>query len=126
MAKITKPDTDDQSNADLPEKPSTTPAPPMIDKPATPEPVVEEEKPILPPPLSPPPKASPTGVMKALVRLAELEASMEYAYAKHMLLVKRRAELRAQHKVLEMLPVGIEAIQEDLEMPRPADGLYDD
>jgi hypothetical protein len=52
--------------------------------------------------------------MKALVRLADLEASMEYAFAKHMLLVKRGKELRAQQKVLETLPVGLEAIEEDL------------
>jgi hypothetical protein len=74
-----------------------------------------EQTPPGPRPLSPPPEGSPSGVMKALTRLAELEASMEYAFAKHMLLVKRRKELQAQYKVLEKLPVGIEAIQDDLE-----------
>lgn len=74
-----------------------------------------EEAPPAPRPLSPPPVGSPSRVMKALTRLAELEASMEYAFAKHMLLVKRRTELQAQYKVLENLPVGMEAIQEDLE-----------
>jgi hypothetical protein len=53
--------------------------------------------------------------MTAMIRLAELEAQMEYAYAKHMLLVKKRAELQLQHKLLKDLPVGIEAIQEDLD-----------
>ncbi|KAG7355719.1 hypothetical protein IV203_000405 [Nitzschia inconspicua] len=79
-----------------------------------------EEAPAAPRPISPPPDGSPSGVMKALTRLAELEASMEYAFAKHMLLVKRRKELQAEYKVLEKLPVGIEAIQEDLEkLPSP-------
>ena len=63
---------------------------------------------------TPPPKGNPTGVMLALARLLELEASMEYAYTKHMLLVKRQEELEEQHKVLETLPVGIDAIKEDL------------
>ena len=56
--------------------------------------------------------------MLALARLIELEASMEFAYAKHMLLVKRRKELVVQYKVLADLPVGIEAIKEDLDKPR--------
>jgi hypothetical protein len=75
----------------------------------------EEQVAAGPRPISPPLEGSPSGVMKALVRLAELEASMEYAFAKHMLLVRRRKELQAQYKVLEALPVGIEALQEDLE-----------
>jgi len=66
-----------------------------------------------PPPL--PPKGKPTGAMLALARLMELEASMEYAYTKHMLLMKRQKELAEQYKVLETLPVGIDAIKEDLE-----------
>jgi hypothetical protein len=55
-------------------------------------------------------------------RLAELEASMEYAFAKHMLLVRRRKELQAQFKVLSTLPVGIEALQEDLDKLATASG----
>ena len=66
-----------------------------------------------PPPL--PPKGKPTGAMLALARLLELEASMEYAYTKHMLLMKRQKELAEQYKVLETLPVGIDAIKDDLE-----------
>jgi hypothetical protein len=74
-----------------------------------------DDVPAGPRPLTPPPVGTPSGVMKAVTRLAELEASMEYTFAKHMLLVKKRKQLQAQHKVLEKLPVGIEAIQEDLE-----------
>ena len=57
--------------------------------------------------------------MLALTRLFELEASMEYAYAKHMQLIKRQQELEEQYKVLETLPVGIESIIEDLETSPP-------
>ena len=88
--------------------------------PATkPEPVkpvrVEPEEEKVPRPISPPPPGKPSGVVLALARLADLEAQMEYAYAKHMQLVKRQKELRSQAKVLETLPVGIEAFKEELE-----------
>jgi len=75
--------------------------------------------------VAPPSKGKPTGIMLALARLIELESSMEYAYTKHMLLVNRRMELQHQQKVLENLPVGLEAIEMDLEKPRPAGDLYD-
>ena len=75
----------------------------------------EEKKSVVPWAPSPPPKVEPCGVMTAMIRLADLEAQMEYAYAKHMLLVKKRRELRQQHKKLKGLPVGIEAIQKDLD-----------
>ena len=68
-----------------------------------------------PRPLTPPPIGKPSGVMQALVRLVDLEAQMEYAYAKHMLLVKRQKELQLQAKVLADLPVGFEAFKEELE-----------
>ena len=87
---------------------------------ATKKPEVKELKPPPGPrPPTPPPKGSPSGVMIALARLVELEASMEYAYAKHMMLVKRGMELKEQYDVLRTLPVGIEAIKEDLEKYRP-------
>jgi len=88
-----------------------------------------ETKELKPPPgpraPSPPPKGNPSGVMLALARLLELEASMEYAYAKHMLLVKRQKELGEQYKVLETLPVGIDAIKEDLQKPLPDSAQQD-
>jgi len=43
---------------------------------------------------------------------------MEFAYTKHMLLVKRQQELKAQYAVLESLPVGIDALAEDLKQPQ--------
>jgi hypothetical protein len=56
------------------------------------ETVCEEEAEIVPMPLSPPPPGQPSGVVLALARLANLEAQMEYAYAKHMLLVRRQTK----------------------------------
>jgi hypothetical protein len=85
--------------------------------------VVPEPTAVGPRPLSPPPKGKPSGVMLALIRLAELEAQMEYAYVKHTLLVKRRRELQLQYRVLEGLPVGIEALQEDLKSFGSSDAL---
>jgi len=67
---------------------------------------------------TPPPKGKPTGAMVALARLMDLEASMEYAYTKHLLLMQRQKELAEQYKVLETLPVGLDAIQDDLEAAR--------
>lgn len=76
--------------------------------------------------VKPPPKGKPTGIMIALTRLIELEASMEYAYAKHVLLVNRQKELEHQKKILQKLPVGLNAIKDDLEdKVRAAGDLYD-
>ncbi len=65
-------------------------------------------------PISPPPPGQPSGIVLALARLADLEAQMEYAYAKHMLLVRRQVELQLQTKILENLPVGMDAFSEEL------------
>jgi len=51
----------------------------------------------------------------ALTRLIDLEAQMEYAFAKHMQLVVAQKVLRAQYDVLEKAPIGIDAFQEDLD-----------
>ena len=64
---------------------------------------------------SPPPVVKPSGVMVALTRLADLEAQLEFAFAKHMQLVKKQKELDLQTKVLTKLPVGIKAFKEDLD-----------
>lgn len=76
-----------------------------------------------PRPISPPPPGKPSGVMLALTRLADLEAQMEYAYAKHMQLVNRQNELKLQVNVLSTLPVGIEAFKEELEVLNPEEGM---
>lgn len=72
-----------------------------------------------------PSKGKPTGIVIALARLVELEASMDYVYAKHQLLVKRQKQYHQQRKVLEKLPVGIEALVDDLDKLRRVNDLYD-
>ena len=61
-----------------------------------------------------PEPAEPSGYVTALIRLADLEAQMEYEFAKHMQLLNRHKELKAQYKILENLPVGLDAIKDDL------------
>jgi hypothetical protein len=56
----------------------------------------------------------PSGVMVALTRLADLEAQLEYAYAKHVQLMKIQEDLNLQSKILAKLPVGIDAFKEEL------------
>jgi len=44
-----------------------------------------------------------------------MQAEMEYAFTRHMLLKAKQRELRAQCEHMENLPVSTEAIQEELE-----------
>jgi hypothetical protein len=81
--------------------------------------------------ITPPPEpGEPTASVLALTRLLDLETQMEYAFAKHMLLVKKQKLLRAQYDVLKDLPVGIDAIKDDLARHKAkhdeAASLYDD
>jgi hypothetical protein len=81
--------------------------------------IVAPPSPALPPaPESPKPKrpepAEPSGLVTALIRLADLEAQMEYEFAKHMQILNKHKELKAQYQLLESLPVGIDAIKDDL------------
>jgi hypothetical protein len=65
---------------------------------------------------TPPPEPSkPSGYIVALTRLADMEAQMEYAFAKHLHLSIEQKKLRAQYGILEGLPVGIDAVKEDLD-----------
>lgn len=73
------------------------------------------------PPTPPIPVGKPSGAMSALVRWADLEQQMEYAYAKHMQVIKRHNILEAQTTVLEELPVGWDAFKDDFEMLLAAD-----
>ena len=78
--------------------------------PTPPPPPPEVEEKVQTPPPSPGP---PSGVTVALTRLADLEAQMEFAYAKHILLQKRHELLMAQYDHLETLPVGFDAFEEE-------------
>jgi len=78
----------------------------------------------------PPEPSEPSASMLALTRLLDLEAQMEYAFAKHMALVASQKMLRVQYEELERLPVGIEAFQEELDKLKlrkeETEQLYDD
>jgi hypothetical protein len=76
--------------------------------PPSPPPAPESPKPKRPEP------ADPSGFVTELIRLADLEAQMEYEFAKHIQLVNKHQELKAQYQLLETLPVGIDAIKDDL------------
>jgi hypothetical protein len=75
-------------------------------------------------PTPPIPVGEPSGVMSALVRFADLEEQMEYAYAKHMQLIKRHSIVEAQTSVLEELPVGWDAFKDDFEKLIAADKAF--
>lgn len=75
----------------------------------------EEEKTEEQKALEPPPVGEPSGSVKALCRLVVLKEQMEYCYARHMQLVNRHELLKVQSATLQELPVGIDAIKEDLD-----------
>jgi hypothetical protein len=51
----------------------------------------------------------------ALTRLADLEAQMEFAFAKHLQLMTAGKRLHVQTETLRDLPVGLECFKEDLD-----------
>lgn len=57
----------------------------------------------------------------ALTRLADLEAQVEFEYAKYIMLAKRHKVLLAQYDHLEGLPVGVEAFEDELKALVKAD-----
>jgi hypothetical protein len=80
--------------------------------------IKEEEAPPKPltPPRSPPPEPSPpSALVVALSRLVEAESQMDYAFAKHLQLIRKRKLLRAEIDRLEKLPVGADAFKDDLD-----------
>jgi hypothetical protein len=44
-----------------------------------------------------------------------MEAEMDYAFAKHLQLMAKQRLLRVQYETLENLPVGITALQDELD-----------
>jgi hypothetical protein len=85
--------------------------------PAAPPPPPPKEIPPLPkldpPPIAPEP-SEPSGYVLALLRLADLEAQMESSFAKHVQLQRTQKHLQAQYEVLKDLPVGLDALQDEL------------
>ncbi|CAB9503775.1 expressed unknown protein [Seminavis robusta] len=97
--------------ANPPPRPSPSAPSSPTKAPAAPVPAAEPER-VEDPPPSP---AAPSGYTKALARLADVEAQMEFAFAKHIMLVKRHRLLDAQYNHLESLPVGVDAFQAELD-----------
>jgi hypothetical protein len=101
-----------------------------IDVDAAADTIIEIDAPIERPPTPPPDPAEPSGSVMALTRLLDLETQMEFAYAKHMFLVQQQKLLRQQYQVLENLPVGIDAIKDEVaqfkEKHEEAKCLYED
>ncbi len=72
----------------------------------------EEEIDVIPP--SPPP-APPSGLTVALARLSDLTSQIEFQYAKYVQMTKEHHIIKAKIEMLKELPVGIDAIREDLD-----------
>lgn len=72
-------------------------------------------KPETPPPTPPPEPSAPSAYMMALTRLAEVEAQMEFEFAKLTRVSMKRQLVRAELDTLSSLPVGRPAFQEDYE-----------
>jgi hypothetical protein len=62
-----------------------------------------------------PEPSAPTPYVLALTRLVDLEAQMEFAFAKHMQLMTAGKRLHVQTETLRDLPVGLECFKEDLD-----------
>jgi hypothetical protein len=112
-------DLTEQNELTSPSNVPRSPSPPSASK-ASPENVSEQSALLssspIPRDMTPPPEASePSALVLALTRLADLEAQMEYEFTKYTQLVQRHKRIRAEFEVLEKLPVGMEAFQEDFD-----------
>jgi hypothetical protein len=72
-------------------------------------------KPEPPAGLQAPEPSAPSPYVLALTRLADLEAQMEFAFAKHLQLMTAGKRLHVQTETLRDLPVGLECFKEDLD-----------
>lgn len=50
----------------------------------------------------------------ALTRLVDMEEELDFAYARHVILMAKQKKLRAAYEHLEQLPIGLEALEDDL------------
>lgn len=60
-----------------------------------------------------PEPSEPSGLVLALTRLADMEAQMEYEFAKLTRLTKEQQRIRTEYEVLEKMPVGMAAFQNE-------------
>jgi len=80
--------------------------------------ITNEPVPSNPVPTRPPSPAAgpPSGIAIALSRLVDLQSQMEYQYTKYLLLCKEHEICKVKVDVIKNLPVGLDAIRDDLEM----------
>jgi hypothetical protein len=85
------------------------------ERPKSPPP--SQQEPALPVHVVPPspPPGKPSGLAMARARLADLTAQMEFQYAKHIQISKEHDIVKAKLSVLRTLPVGMDAVKEDLD-----------
>lgn len=67
-----------------------------------------------PPMITPPEPIEPSGLVMEVIRLTDLEAQMEYAFCKHVQLMLKQKQLVAQIDVLQNLPIGLDALTDEL------------
>ena len=53
--------------------------------------------------------------MVALTRLAGMEEELNFAYARHLKLIAEQKKMRVVYEKLQDLPVGLEALEDDLQ-----------
>ena len=83
--------------------------------PTSPAAVDMEVEEVRPPRAPAPDPTDPTPAVSAMARWMDLEAQLEYAFAKHVQLVLEHRTQRARCDRLEQLDVGMEAFQDDLD-----------
>jgi len=95
-------------------QPEPEPVPLPLPVPVPPLPEVLPGPDVIPP--SPPPEpAEPSAFTVAISRMVDLESQLDFAYAKHLQLVRQTQLLKAQVETLQDLPVGREAFQDDID-----------
>jgi hypothetical protein len=104
-----------RSGGHKPPHPQSPAEPPATTTPvASTSPVVVDTKPKSPPPSPPPEPAEASGLILALTRLVDMEEELDFAYARHVILMAKQKKLRAAYEHLEQLPIGLEALEDDL------------
>ena len=68
-----------------------------------------------------PPPGEPSKLAVALASLTDLTARIEFQYARHLLMGKEHEIIKAKIETLKSLPVGIEAVREDLKQMEQED-----
>jgi hypothetical protein len=74
---------------------------------------VENTVPSPPPRPATPPPSEPSALVVAMTHLAKMEEELNYAYCKHMKLIEKQSKMRKAYDILQDLPVGLEAFEDE-------------